>query len=103
MTISLPTSGLGIRARGLGKGQIKRSGRGREFRTITSTISADQDGKLVVRVAHLKVGLVVRRSDGVVLLVLLAKEIAGGVDVAQDRGQIRQVVAATEIKAGDRH
>jgi hypothetical protein len=40
MTISLPTIRLGLRAGGLGKGQIKRSGGGREFRTITSSITA---------------------------------------------------------------
>jgi hypothetical protein len=103
VTISLPTGGLGIRARGLGKGQIKGSGRGREFRTITSSVTANQDGEFVVRVAHLQVSLVVRRSNGVVLLVLFTKQIAGGVNVAQDRGQIRQIVAAAHIQASDGH
>ena len=103
VTIALPSIGLGFRAGGLGKSQIKRSGGGREFRTITSTISSHQNGELVSRVAHLEVGLVVRGSDGVVLLILFAKEVACSVDVAQYGSQVRQVVTPTKIQAGDWH
>lgn len=45
----------------------------------------------------------VRRADRVVLLVLLTEEVAGGVNVTQNRSQIGQVVTATQIQTGDWH
>jgi hypothetical protein len=81
MAISLPAIGLRLQARGLGKGQIKRSGRRRMFRTITSAIAADQDGELVIRVAHLEIGLVIWGSGWIMLLVLLTEQVASSVNV----------------------
>jgi hypothetical protein len=103
MPISMPAIELGLRTRRLGEGQVKCSGRGREFRTITRSIPANQDGELIIGVAHLEVGLVVWRSSRVMLLVILTEEIAGGVDVAKNGSQVRQIVATTHVEAGDGH